>query len=212
MPRRPRRLRGAAERMCAARARCAPRALVGNHDLVVLGKLDVERVLAQRGDRGALDREELSAEARTSSPARAERRRRRRSASSTPAHAIRSGSTCSRRARERLHGRDGSRIGAVGHSHVALHFCAPATARRGAGEQAPAEDRAGPLRAASGSSTPAPSASPATATPGRLGCCSTWRRWTRHLAAGRVSDRRRRAAIEACRPPRVLADRLYYGQ
>ena len=105
--------------------------------------------------------------------------------------------------------RRAARLRSIGHSHVALSFVRPG----GRGRHRRARARRGEVAdLASGEwlSTPAASASRATATRARRGCCSTPRRPTRRVAPRRVRrrgrgrrDPRRAAAGLARRAPRV---------
>ena len=104
----------------------------------------------------------------------------------------------------------GPRVGAVGHSHVALFFHAREGMVGRASRPPPAPSATSPTGA--GSSTPAAWASRATATPGPPGCSSTpsagprsWRR-----VEYPIDDAAR--AIQEAGLPQVLADRLYAGQ
>ena len=105
-----------------------------------------------------------------------------------------------------------ARLASIGHSHVALSFDAP-RGRAGHRRDAPRRRRARRRRRASGCSTPAASASRATATRAPPGCCSTPTRWTAALAARpSTTSRAPQAAIRAARLPDSLAERLEYGQ
>ena len=101
------------------------------------------------------------------------------------------------------------RIGAVGHSHVALFF--HGDGEPVAGEPAPAGHEAD-LSEGAGCSTRAASASRATATRAPPGCCSTPRAGRPPGAASSTRSTRPRAAIEEAGLPPILADRLYAGQ
>ena len=102
--------------------------LAGNHDLVVLG--DAARSTtsraAPRSPRAGPARTIVRRDARVPAPGSSRRRRGARSASTTPARATRSGSTCSPAARRAVPGRAAApRLRSIGHSHVALSFTAP---------------------------------------------------------------------------------------
>ena len=103
------------------------------------------------------------------------------------------------------------RICLIGHSHVALSFV------RHEGELATGEPRRDGARArhrepANGCSTPAASASPATATRARPGCCSTSTDLTASFQRTEYDIAGAAAAIRAARLPDSLAERLEYGQ
>ena len=145
---------GAEPDACTAliRERCDV-CLVGNHDLAVLGALDISAFSETGGGRGRVDPgERQRGDARVPARPRAGGRARRASASSTPPRATRSGSTCSRSTRpKRASTRRRERIGLIGHSHISLFFTRPGRGPRPATPRAPrpATGRCSTSRAAS---------------------------------------------------------------
>ena len=97
MSRRPRRLRAAAEPCCAAVERRAAFCLVGNHDLAVLGELDLEEFADDAAAAARWTRSVLAEGSRTFLESLGRRASATASSSSTRARATRSGSTSSRR-------------------------------------------------------------------------------------------------------------------
>ena len=139
-------------------------------------------------------------------------RSRRRSASTTPARATRSGSTCSRRCRPSCASTSRRRrVCLIGHSHVALSFW---RARRGTGDRRDPRRRRGARprgrRVADQPGQRRPAAATAIrARPGSSSTSSTgapFYRRTEYDIAGAA------AAIRAARLPDSLAERLAYGQ
>ena len=202
VPRRPRRLRAAAESCCAAVERRAAICLAGNHDLGVLGEIDLEEfsgdaVAAARWTRGVLGRRI----ARLPRVAAAAWRRGRgvelfHASPRDPVWEY-----------VLIGGRRGAAFELTDRAARARRP-QPRPARRSRSRATPARrrPRAGRHRdrrstPAAGCSTPARSASRATATRARPGCCSTSSAGTAVLPPGRVRRRRarrRRSARGGC--------------
>ncbi len=111
--------------------------LIGNHDLVVIDRLDIDEFSMNAAIAAAWTKEHIGPEALDLPRAARARRRvaRDRPLPREPARS-RSGSTCSRRCSPRhAWTRWRPRVGAVGHSHVALYFARPKSGTP-AGDQA----------------------------------------------------------------------------
>ena len=197
-----------------SRASTARSCLAGNHDLAVTGDLVARRVLraAPRSPRAGRRRSStpstaiLAGLAAPAGPMRGHRPLPRQS------RATRSGSTSSPRCSPSCASTPSPSASAlVGHSHVALSFVRPEgePATGGAPRRA---TRSPTSAAASGSSTPAASASRATAIRAPPGCCSTPTRWTATWRRAEYDIAGAAAAIRAARLPDSLAERLEYGQ
>ena len=102
------------------------------------------------------------------------------------------------------------RVGAVGHSHVALAFWRQGDrpdGRRASRGRHRARPLAGPLAINPGSV-----GQPRDGDPRAAGCCSTSSSWTATWRRAEYPIDDAAEAIRAGRPPAALADRLYYGQ
>ena len=203
---------GAQPNECVARAReHCDLSLVGNHDLVVLDRLDISTFSAGAAAAARWTRERLGAEAAgflaSLSP----------SDTNGPV-GLYHGSphdpvweyVLSNDAAERSMGMMESRIGAIGHSHVALCFRRP-DGGYAAGEMAP-EGTTADLSEGSWLLNPGAVGQPRDGDPRAAwleldleGLTATWRRV--EYPIDRAADAIRQAGL-----PSMLADRLYYGQ
>ena len=186
--------------------------LIGNHDLVVIDKLDITDFSMNAATAAEWTKEELGSDARAYleklEPLDEEQALGLYHAS--PRDPVWEYVLSSMAADDCIDAMK-PRVGAVGHSHVALAFWREGD-DAGRGRAVGARRGASTCRRTAGCSTPAASASRATATRARAGCCSssgswkaTWRRT--EYPIDEAADAIRDAGL-----PAQLADRLYYGQ